>query len=136
MLSDESLTDLMANAAVIASVGVVSDPATKGYAAAAYQQSQGYKVLPVNTSRDMILGHITVSSVADIEEPIDIVNVVAHPQEAPAITDAAIRAGAKAIWFEPGTQNHIAAEQARQAGLQVVTNRSFEREHRRLMSHH
>ncbi|GEO24343.1 CoA-binding protein [Alicyclobacillus acidoterrestris] len=136
MLSDDALSDLMANAAVIASVGVLSNPATRGYSVAAYQQSQGYKVLPVNTDRDMVLGHVTVPSVADIEEPVDIVNVVAHPQEAPAVTEAAIAAGAKAIWFEPGTQNHLAAQRAREAGLQVVTNRSFEREHRRLLSGH
>ncbi|WAH38268.1 CoA-binding protein [Alicyclobacillus dauci] len=133
-VSDETLADLMSNARVIASVGVVSNPLTTGYRVAEYQQSQGYKVIGVNHDKDMILGHPTVHSVTDIGEPVDIVNVLAHPSEIAQVADAAIQSGAKALWLEPGIENKEAEERAMQAGLTVVSNRSFEREHRRLLA--
>lgn len=133
-LSDDTLAELMSNAHVIASVGVISDPQTTGYRVASYQQSQGYKVIPVNRGDDMVLGHKVVPSVAAIEGPVDIVNVFGHLNDVAGVTDAAIQAGAKAIWLEPGAHDAAAESKATAAGLQVVKNKSFEHEHRRLLS--
>lgn len=136
-LSDGELTQVMSDAHLIASVGVLSDPQTTAFQVAAYQQSQGYEVVPVNeTGRgDMVLGHQTVQSVEDIDGTVDIVNVFGHEIDLPAITDSAIRSGAKAIWLEPGARNPDAERRAQQAGITVVSGKSFEREHRRLLSH-
>lgn len=133
-LSDDTLAELMSNAHVIASVGLMPDPQTAGYQIASYQQSQGYKVIPVNLAKDTILGHPTVPSVSAIEGPVDIVNVLGHPQDVAGATDAAIQVGAKAIWFEPGLHDAQAESKAVSAGLKVVTQKNFEREHRRLLS--
>lgn len=135
-LSDSELTNILSDAKVIASVGVISDPETTGYQAASYQQSQGYKVIPVNHAKhDMILGHETVGSISDVTEPVDIVNVFGHKNEAMELTNQAIASGARTLWFEPGASSHDAIHRAEEAGLQVVAGRSFMNEHRRLVGH-
>ncbi|MCL6593707.1 MAG: CoA-binding protein [Alicyclobacillus sp.] len=133
-LSDQALADLLAQARVIASVGLVADPARDSYQVASYQQSQGYKVIPVNPEATTVLGHRAVPSVRDIPEPVDIVNVFTHGQEAPAIVADAIAKGAKAVWLQPGVESPEAEAQARAAGLTLVSQRCFATEHRRLLT--
>lgn len=133
-VTDNMLAQLMSDAHVIASVGVLAEPQTSGYQLASYQQSQGYKVIPVNPRGDMVLGHPAVSSVASIEGAVDIVNVLGHTQDVSGAADAAIQAGAKVLWLEPGAHDYEAEQRAKEAGLKVVTNKNFEHEHRRLLS--
>lgn len=133
-LSDETLADLMTDANVIALVGVISDPQTEGFRCAAYQQSQGYQVIPVTREPDMIIGHRAVQSVSDIEGNVDIIDVFGYHQNISDVIEAAIRGGAKVIWFEPGSVDPLAKKHALEAGLAVVSNKSFEQEHRRLLS--
>lgn len=132
--SDDALAKWMSEADVIASVGVTSDPATDAYRSASYQQSQGYRVIPVNHSGDIVLGQPSVASVAQIAEPVDIVNVCVPVRDGRSVTDDAIRAGAKVLWLEPGTEDNEIVRRARSSGMHVVSNRNFEREHRRLLS--
>jgi uncharacterized protein len=134
MMSDEALADLLSNTRLIASVGLVNDPSRPSYEVAKYQQSQGYKVIPVNPSEDSVLGHKAVDTVNQIDEPIDVVNVFVHGREAPAIAEAAVRAGAKALWLQPGVDSPEAVQTAKSAGLTVVSNKCFMREHQRLLS--
>lgn len=132
--SDESMANWLTDAHIIASVGLTSDPETKEYRSAAYQQSQGYQVIPVNHSGDVVLGHPGVRSISEIDGPVDIVNVSGRVKDMKTVADQAIRAGAKVLWIEPGAIDHAATQRARETGLHVVTNRKFEQEHRRLLS--
>ncbi|WP_026965056.1 CoA-binding protein [Alicyclobacillus pomorum] len=134
MMSDEAMADLLSHTRLIASVGLVNDPSRPSYEVAKYQQSQGYKVIPVNPNEDSVLGHKAVDTVSQIEEPIDVVNVFVHGRSAPAIAQAAVRAGAKALWLQPGVDSPEAVQTARAAGLTVVSNKCFMREHQRLLS--
>jgi uncharacterized protein len=132
--SDQSIADLMSNARLIAAVGLVDDPSKPSYDVAAYQQSQGYKVIPVNPNADAVLGHKGVHGLGEIGEPIDIVNVFTHGAEAPGIVDDAIRVGAKAVWLQPGVHSEEAVEKAKSAGMMVISNKCFKTEHRRLLA--
>lgn len=138
-LTDQELAKLMTDAHVIASVGLTTNPSTTGFHGAAYQQSQGYEVIPVNDVGlgDMILGHQTVNSVEDANDQngqVDIVDVYGHELDVPNVIESAIRSGAKVLWLEPGASNAQAEQRARLAGMFVVSGKSFEREHRRLLS--
>ncbi|WP_067620954.1 CoA-binding protein [Alicyclobacillus acidiphilus] len=133
-VSDDSLANWLSDAHIIASVGVTPNPGTKAYRTAAYQQSQGYQVIPVNRTGDTVLGHPAVSSLAEIDGPVDIVNVPDHVKNVEQIADDAIQAGAKVLWFESGAHDHAIDQRAEAAGVHVVKNRNFEREHRRLLS--
>ncbi|WP_029422724.1 CoA-binding protein [Alicyclobacillus macrosporangiidus] len=134
-IPDQTLADLMANSRLIASVGLIDDPSRPSYQVAMYQQSQGYKVIPVNPNVDSVLGHKAVRTVQEIPEPVDIVNVFTHGDQAPKIVDDAIAKGAKAVWLQPGVESPEAEAKARQAGLQVISHRCFKTEHQRLLSH-
>ena len=106
---------------VIAVVGA-SDDRTKpaGYVPA-YLQSQGFRIVPVNPTRDTVLGERAYRSLVDVSEPIDVVNVFRPPDEGPEIARQAIGIGARVIWFQPGTHSAEASAIARDAGLTVVT---------------
>jgi uncharacterized protein len=134
-IPDEAMADLLSGARLIASVGLTSDPERPSYQVASYQQSQGYKVIPVNPNAKSVLGHKAAANLMEIDEPIDIVNVFTHGSQAPAIAEAAVQSGAKALWLQPGVNSPEAEHTAKAAGLTVISDRCFKTEHQRLVSH-
>ena len=133
-MDDNTLSEIMQNARLIAAVGVSGDPDRASYEVAAYQQSQGYKVVPVNPREDSILGHKALASIEDVTEPIDIVNIFNHGEAADQAIAAAVRSGAKVLWLQPGVHRPATEAEARFAGMTVVTDRCFRREHQRLLA--
>jgi predicted CoA-binding protein len=75
----------------------------------------------VNPTRDTVLGERAYASLADIGEPVDVVDVFRPAPEGPAIARAAADIGAKVIWFQPGTQSGEASRIAHDAGVTVVS---------------
>jgi predicted CoA-binding protein len=69
---------------------------------------------------------------AQIGEPIDIVDIFRRPQAAGEAIDEAIAVGAKAVWLQLGIVNEEAAQRAEAAGLQVVMDRCIKIEIMRL----
>jgi predicted CoA-binding protein len=63
---------------------------------------------------------------------VDVVDIFRRPEHVPAIVEAAIAKGAKAIWMQKGIVHQEAAADARAAGLQVVMGRCMFKEHQRL----
>jgi len=104
-------------------VGCSPDPSRDSHRIAALLQQRGYRVIPVNPAASEILGERCFSSVHEIGEPVDVVDVFRRSEEAGAHVDEAIAIGAKAVWMQLGVIDHDAAERARAAGLRVVMNR-------------
>ncbi|MBC8216693.1 MAG: CoA-binding protein [Candidatus Marinimicrobia bacterium] len=113
----------------IAVVGLSPKPIRPSYRVAEYMQSQGYKIIPVNPGQDEILGEKSYPTLRDIPESVDIVDVFRRPELVEPITDTAIEIGAKAIWFQDGVINDIAAKKAEDAGLLVVMDDCILRQH-------
>ncbi|MBX5437506.1 MAG: CoA-binding protein [Alicyclobacillaceae bacterium] len=134
-IPDETLAAILAGAKTIAVVGLTDSPGTPSYDVASYQQSQGYKVIPVNPEIGSSLGHKSYAKVTDVADPVDIVNVFQHGGSVHEAVEGAIQKGAKVVWMQPGVDDPASAQLARNAGLTVVAGRCFEREHRRLLSH-
>jgi len=127
-----NITDLLKNSRTIAVVGLSNKRTRPSYGVSEYMQRAGYRIIPVNPQESEVLGEKAYASLEDIPEPIDIVDVFRRSEFVPEIVDAAIRAGAKAIWLQEGVIHESAAEKARQAGLSVVMDRCILKEHRRL----
>ncbi len=117
----EELLGIYRDSSVIAVVGASDDRSKPAGAIPAYLRSQGYRIIPVNPTRDTVLGEPTVPSLGAIDEPVDVVDVFRPAGEGPEIARAAAGIGARVIWFQPSTQSAEASAIARAAGLTVIT---------------
>ncbi|MDX1434243.1 MAG: CoA-binding protein [Gammaproteobacteria bacterium] len=116
----------------VAMVGLSADWFRPSFFAAKYLQEHGFRVIPINPKYPEILGEKCYARIADVPEPIDVVDCFRRAEEIPAIAEQAIAAGAKVLWMQLGIVNEEAAETARAAGLDVVMNRCMKIEYARL----
>ena len=131
-MSDDDLRLLLRSAKTIAVVGCSTQPGKPSHEVPRYLIEQGYRVIPVHPSAREILGERACASLADVPGPIDIVNVFRPAEEAPAVVQAAIARGARAVWLQQGISHPDAAARAREAGLAVVMDQCIMQVHRRL----
>jgi hypothetical protein len=126
------IAGLLRSAHTIAVVGLSNKHWRASYGVSEYMQRAGYRIIPVNPEIDEVLGELCYPNVEAVPEPIDIVNIFRRSELVPEVVDAAIRAGAKAVWMQEGVVHEEAAERARAAGLTVVMDRCLLKEHRKL----
>jgi len=129
--SRDTLRRLLVDCRRIAVVGLSSNPARPSYRVAAYMQQQGKVVIPVNPRETDVLGERAYPSLSAVPGAIDLVNVFRRSEEAGAVVDEAIRLQAKAVWLQEGVVDEAAALRARQAGLEIVMDRCWLKEHGR-----
>jgi uncharacterized protein len=67
-----------------------------------YLLAQGYRVIPVRPLVQEVLGVPCVASLAELEGPIDVVDVFRRAEFCPAVAEQAVAAGAKALWLQLG----------------------------------
>jgi uncharacterized protein len=128
--ANDEIGKLLTNSKTIAVVGLSDSPLRPSHGVAAYMQSHGYRIIPVNPGIKGALGEQAVASLAEIKEKIDIVDVFRRPEFVPEIVDEAIRLKVPAIWMQEEVIHQQAAEKARQAGIFVVMDRCILKEHR------
>jgi uncharacterized protein len=98
-----------------------------------YLLEQGYHVIPVRPlDCDDVYGVPCVASLADIDEPIDLVDVFRREEAAPAHAREAVEAGAKAFWLQLGLRSAEARAICTRAGLDYVEDACTAIVHRRL----
>jgi predicted CoA-binding protein len=131
---DNYIRDVLRDAKVVAMVGASANWNRPSFFAMKYMQQRGFRVIPVNpgVAGQEILGETVAGNLAEIEEPIDMVDIFRNSEAAGAITDEAIAAGAKIVWMQLGVRNDEAAKRAEDAGLRVVMNRCPKIEYARL----
>lgn len=118
----------------IAVVGASTSYEKAAHIVPAYLQRHGYELRPVNPTADEIFGERAYDSLADVPEPIDIVQVFRPSEEVPEIVAQALaRDDVKAIWMQPGIRNDEAARDAEAAGVEVVQDRCMKVEHGQLV---
>ena len=122
MASDSDIAELLGRARSIALVGASPKADRPSYRVMGKLLAHGYHVIPVNPglAGQEIHGQTVVASLADIDEPIDMVDIFRNSEAAGDVVDEAIAAGAGAVWMQLGVINEPAAQRAREAGLQVV----------------
>ncbi|MDJ0684863.1 MAG: CoA-binding protein [Alphaproteobacteria bacterium] len=132
--ADAYIRTILRRCKTIAMVGASANWNRPSYFAMKYLQQKGFRVIPVNPryAGEEILGEKVYAALADIPDPVDIVDVFRDPKAAGGLVDEAIAIGAKVFWLQLGVVNHEAADRAEAAGLHVVMNRCPKIEYARL----
>jgi predicted CoA-binding protein len=125
LVHDDDIAALLAETRTIAVVGASDRPDRPSWGVMKYLQDRGYRVLPVNPqiTGEHIHGEYVWRDLAQIGEPIDMVDIFRRPLAAGEAVDEAIAVGAKSVWLQIGVINEDAANRAEAAGLKVVMNR-------------
>ena len=134
LTTDTEIAHLLNTTRTIALVGASDRPERAAHEVMGVLLAHGYHVIPVNPllAGQVILGQKVVATLADVAEPIDMVDVFRRSEFVAQVVEAAIAAGAKAVWTQLDVIDHKAAARAQAAGLQVVMDRCPKIELRRL----
>jgi uncharacterized protein len=131
----DPIADLLKRSRTIAVVGLSNSPLRPSHGVSAYMQMHGYRILPVNPEITASLGEKAYSSLGEIPEKIDIVNIFRRPEFVEEVVDEAIRLKVPVIWMQEGVVHEKAAQKARQAGIFVVMDRCILKDHRARFNH-
>jgi predicted CoA-binding protein len=118
-----STGQILADATVIAVVGASRDPSKPSHSVPLQMIRHGWRIIPVNPFVDEIFGVKAFRTLADIGEPVDLVDVFRPSAEAPGIARDAVEIGAKALWLQQGLVSAEARRIAEEGGLAYVENR-------------
>jgi len=136
--SDAYIRGILNTVKTIAMVGISPKDNRPSYFAFKYLLERGYNMIPVNPGQagKEILGRKVYARLADVPEPIDMVDVFRAARYAPQIVAEALalKARPQVIWMQLGVRNDEAAATAEAAGLKVVMNRCPKIEYGRLSS--
>jgi predicted CoA-binding protein len=127
----ETMQRALHKARTVAVVGLSANPLRASNFVGFYMKRHGYRVIPVNPRETEILGEVSYPSLAEVPEPVDIVNVFRAPDALPAIAAEAVTAGAGALWCQFGVINEEGGRIAAEGGLPVIMDRCLKVEHAR-----
>jgi uncharacterized protein len=135
---DAYIRGILNTVKTIAMVGLSPKDNRPSYFAFKYLLERGYHMIPVNPGQagKDILGQKVYAKLADIPEPVDMVDIFRAPQYATGIVKEALalKPRPQVIWMQLGVRNDEAAGLAEKAGLKVVMNRCPKIEYGRLSS--
>ena len=122
---DPYLRNILTSVRTIAVIGASPRRERPSHRVMAYLQRRGYRTIPVNPNAAGITinGETCYARLADVPEPIDMVDVFRRTEMAGGAVDEAIAVGAKVVWMQLGVRDDDAAARAEAHGIQVVMNR-------------
>ena len=125
LTSDADIAQLLRETRTIALVGASDRPTRPSNGVMRSLQAHGYRVFPINPqiTGEHLHGEFVWRELAQIGEPIDLVDIFRNSADAGAAVNEAIAVGAKAVWMQLGVINEEAAARAEAAGLKVVMDR-------------
>ncbi len=134
--SDDHLKDILQRTKRVAVVGVSMNPVRPSYYVARYLSLKGYTVIPVNpghAGKDLF-GQTVRGSLAEISEPVDMVDIFRRSEAVPPIVDEALEVfpDLRTVWMQIGVEHAEAAAKAQARGVVVVMNRCPKIEYQRL----
>ena len=126
-MSDATIRRVLTETRTIALVGWSPKADRPSHRVAAFLKARGYRVIPVNPGQagQIALGETVRASLAEIGEPVDMVDIFRRSEEAGAVVDEALAVlpGLKAVWMQLGVVDAAAAARAEAAGVTAVMDR-------------
>ncbi|GIF06151.1 CoA-binding protein [Actinoplanes siamensis] len=118
-----SARQILTEANVIAVVGASRDSFKPAHTVPLQIMRHGWRIIPVNPFVDEVFGVRTVPTLADLEEPVDLVNVFRPSRDAAEVVRQAVAIGAPAVWLQSGIFSAEARRIAEEAGIDYVEDR-------------
>jgi len=104
-------------------VGASRDPRKEAHAIPVQMQRHGWRIIPVNPYADVLFGENVYRTLADVPEPLGLVDVFRPSEDAAEIVRQAVDAGARAVWLQLGIVSARARAIAETAGIAYVEDR-------------
>jgi len=127
--SRETIQRILDECRTIAVVGLSSNPSRPSNSVSSYMRRHGYTVIPVNPNETEVFGERAYPSLAEVPVNIDLVDIFRRSEKAGTAVAEAIAINAKAVWLQEGVIDQEAAQRASEAGLLVVMDRCWLKEH-------
>lgn len=124
-----SIPEILKKYTRIAVVGISDKPERDSYRIAKFMLDKRNTVYPVNPNYREVLGLTCYSSLLEISQPVELVDIFRKSAFVMPVVEEAIQVGAKAIWMQYGVIDPAAARKALQAGLEVVMDRCWKQEY-------
>jgi predicted CoA-binding protein len=132
---DKDLRRALQSCKTICVVGISPDPYKPSHFVSEVLQNRGFKLCLVNPNYagQRILGEQVYSSISDIPDEIDIVDVFRRPSAVPEVAEEAKAKGFKTFWMQPGAENPDVVKRLDKEGYNVVFGRCAKVESIRLL---
>jgi uncharacterized protein len=118
-----SAQQILAHASVIAVVGASRNPSKPAHSVPLQMLRHGWRIIPVNPFAAEIFGIKTVATLADIDEPVDLVDVFRPAPDAVEVVRQSVAIKAPAVWLQSGIFSAEARRIATEAGIDYVEDR-------------
>ncbi|AUJ26500.1 MULTISPECIES: CoA-binding protein [Virgibacillus] len=118
--TNEELKQILATAKTIAVVGLSNNPERTSYQIAKIMQQEGYKIIPVNPTVEEVLGEKAYTSLSEVPDSIDIINVFRKPEFLPEIAEQAVKTSCRVFWAQQGIVNEEAYHYLKRHGFTVI----------------
>lgn len=128
----EELYHALSTSQVVAIVGLSDKPYRPSYFVGKYLLDHGFEVIPVNPTRDEILGQKSYASLLDIPKKVDIVDCFRRAEQMPELAQQAVSIKARILWMQLSVINEEAKKIATDAGLSVIMDRCVKIEYARI----
>ena len=125
LTTDAEIKGLLDRVRTVALVGASDRPDRPSFRVMKAMQDHGFRVIPVNPqiTGEHVHGEFVFRELAQLGDPVDLVDIFRRSDAVGPIVDQAIAVGAKAVWMQLGVIDAAAAARAEAAGLQVVMDR-------------
>ena len=117
---DDTLRKILDEARTIAVVGLSSRDDRPSHGVGRYLKENGYRVIPVHPKEEQVLGEKAYPTLADVPEPIDLVDGFRKAEDTPEVAREAVETGAKVLWLQEDIVSDEARQIAEDGGMQVV----------------
>jgi predicted CoA-binding protein len=135
-INDARLREILTGSPTVAVLGIHREPEKAAFYVPEYLHDEGYRVIGVNPQfiDETILGEKVRARLAEITEPIDLVDVFRKPEAIPEHVEdiLAMNPRPKYVWFQLGIKHEEAAKRLEDEGIIVIQNRCTLADHQRL----
>ncbi len=133
-MDEARLRALLSSSPTVAVLGIHDEEARAAFYVPAYLHEHGYRIRGVNPklAGKALFGQPVVASLAELDEPIDLVDVFRRSEWLADHVDELIALHPRAVWMQLGVRDDAVAKQLEAAGIEVVMDRCTMADHRRL----